>query len=330
MALALGAALSRRFVATGAIVIANLAIFLLTLFGPGATVLHTPSGDQPLPLGHPFTAVQADLALYPPNLLELLPIGVLQTFTSMFVHADIWHIAVNMIFLWAFGMPFEERIGARRFVLIYLVSGVVGALAQVAAGVLTGDSPVPMLGASGAVFGIMCAFAAKYPNQVIGVPVPVILILIRIPMRVLYGALIYVALEVVQIVALVRMGGSTNVGHFAHLFGGAAGILLALTLLRHVLAAGKKGPIAIDLVALGDFARDAPTKDVLAHMRQNHDEPEVFQAWLDRFFRTATCPTCSHRVMPKHRGEVVCTQGHSFDVRQDKRAKLAGGAASTP
>jgi hypothetical protein len=53
-------------------------------------------------------------------------------------------------------------------------------------------------------------------------------------------------------------------------------------------------------------------------MQLNHDEPAVFQAWLDRFFATATCPTCRHKVAPRHHGEVVCTQGHRFDVRQAK------------
>ncbi|MCA1818874.1 MAG: hypothetical protein LC620_02280, partial [Halobacteriales archaeon] len=139
-----------------------------------------------------------------------------------------------------------------------------------------------------------------------------------------YGALLWVAYNLVYVFASVRdpaAGG--NVGYFAHLIGGLAGAVLAVVTLRHVSKApGRGGPIAIDLGALGEFAHDAPTRDVLAHMRQNNDEPEVFQAWLDRFFRTATCPTCKHKVMPRHRGEVVCTQGHTFDVRQDRRKGL--------
>lgn len=301
MVTAIAAAFGKRFLATGALLVANVAIFFVQLVVP---------------------EVQSELSLYPANLLALEPVGFLQLFTSMFSHGGVFHILGNMIFLWAFGMPFEERIGPRRFMALYLAAGLVGSLAQAWFMVHEGAAYFPMLGASGAVFGIMCAFAAKYPNQVVGVPVPLFVLLIRIPMRVVYGALLWLAIELVRIVPLALRAESTNVGHFAHLAGGAAGVLLAVTALRHVDLRPGKGPIAIDLVALGDFAHDGPTKTVLAHMRQNHDEPEVFQAWLDRFFRTATCPTCKHRVMPKHRGEVVCTQGHAFDVRQDKRTGL--------
>ena len=294
---ALAAALSKRFPATGALLLANVVVFLLELGQP---------------------SLQDALALHGDQLVGLHAVGFLQLLTSMFAHLGFLHILGNMVFLWAFGVPFEERIGARRFVAIYLVSGLVGSLVQ--AWALHAEGLpwlfVQMLGASGAIFGIMCAFAAKYPNQVIAVP----LMFIFMRTRVVFGALFWLALEVMQVVV---RDPTSQIGHFAHLAGGAAGALLAVTLLRHVVPKGKGGPIAIDLVALGDFAHDGATKDVLSHMRQNHDEPEVFQAWLDRFFRTATCPTCKHRVMPRHRGEVVCTQGHTFDVRQDKRGKLA-------
>jgi membrane associated rhomboid family serine protease/DNA-directed RNA polymerase subunit RPC12/RpoP len=291
MVTAVSVALSRRFLATGALLLGNIAVFLLQFIDG---------------------TVQNDLALHATELAAGSATGYIQLFSSMFVHMDLWHILLNMIFLWAFGAPFEERIGHRRFILVYLVAGLVGTFAQVAASYDGGQ--LILLGASGAIFGIMCAFATKYPNQVIGVPVPVFIILIRIPMRVLYGAMLWLGLEIAITVG--RQGAPDGVGHFAHLFGGVAGILLALTVLRKVTPRAKAGPIAINLAALTDFARDPPTREVLAHMRQNHDEPDVFQAWLDRFFRTATCPTCSQRVMPKHRGEVVCTQGHSFDVRQ--------------
>jgi len=310
MVLALGAALSRRFLATGALLVGNLAVFLLCLAEP---------------------TVRTDLWLDSRNLTaDHALIGALQIFSSMFVHADFFHILGNMIFLWAFGMPFEERIGHRRFIAIYLVSGVAGVGAQYLWTVAMGESYAILLGASAAIFGIMCAFAAKYPNQVVAVPVPLIIFFLR--MRVLYGALLWVGYNVIYAFALVRNpdGATGGVGYLAHLGGGLAGALVAVPLLRHVASTpGRGGPIPIDLVRLGDFAHDTPTREVLSHMRQNHDEPEVFQAWLDRFFRTATCPTCKHRVMPRHRGEVVCTQGHTFDVRQDRTQKLAPTPGAT-
>jgi len=307
MAIAIAAGYSKRISAVGALLLANVVVFVITAAEP---------------------ATHTQLALHSHALLAMEPAGFLQLLTSMFTHAEmrdygILHLLGNMIFLWAFGVPFEERIGARRFMTIYLVSGLIGSVAQVLAFRAEGIE-TSMVGASGAVFGIMCAFAARYPNQVIGVPVPLFIILIRIPMRVVYGALFWVGLDVLQTIA---RDPASNVGHYAHLAGGTGGVILAMTMLRHVVGGpGRTGPVAIDLVALGDFAHDGKTQEVLAHMRQNHDEPEVFQAWLDRFFRSATCPTCKHRVMPKHLGEVVCTQGHRFDVRQDKKTKLASTA----
>jgi hypothetical protein len=82
--------------------------------------------------------------------------------------------------------------------------------------------------------------------------------------------------------------------------------------------------VAVELDALTPFAADPGTTQALAQMRSNHDEPQIFQAWLDRFFRTATCPTCQHKVMPRHHGEIVCTQGHRFDVRKDRTRPIAG------
>jgi membrane associated rhomboid family serine protease/DNA-directed RNA polymerase subunit RPC12/RpoP len=316
MAVATAAAFSKRFLAWGALMLANIAVFLIVLFSPAAgRLLGT---DRLAPEG--FTVLQSDLSLYPPHLFAFDPLGFLQVFTSMFVHGNLMHLFGNMLFLYVFGAPFEDRIGGRRFMVIYLVSGVFGDLCQIAAYAFADDWAVS-LGASGAIFGIMCAFAAKYPNQIVGVPIPALFIFFRIPMRVVYGALMWVGYNI--LLAYVDINQVGGVGYFAHLGGGLAGALLAVVIVRgSVGVPGRGGPIAIDLGALGDFARDGPTKEVLNHMRANHDEPEVFQAWLDRFFRTATCPTCSHRVMPKHRGEVVCTQGHRFDVRRDRRTEL--------
>jgi len=315
MAVCVAAACTKRLSATWALVLGNAGVFLVMILGPQVQL-------RAGPVVFEQAIVQRDLWLAPENLAHPSLLGGLQLLTNLFVHADAWHILGNMIFLVAFGLPFEARIGNRRFVAIYLVSGVLGSLSQYAVGVLNHDT-VPMLGASGAIFGIMCAFATRFPNQVIGVPVPLFVILLRIPMRVVYGALFWVAWNVVYVFAFASPGAATtNVGYFAHLGGGAAGVVLALVLLRNVAPAGRRGPVAIDLNALGPFARDTPTKDALAHMQQNHDEPAVFQAWLDRFFRTAVCPTCSQRVMPRHRGEVVCMQGHTFDVRRDRSAPI--------
>ncbi|HUR62339.1 MAG TPA: rhomboid family intramembrane serine protease [Candidatus Thermoplasmatota archaeon] len=312
---ALGVAWSRRFLASAALIIANVVVFVLTLLGP---VRHGVLGavDGPSAIA-PIAAIHGELGLYTPNLVALRPIGALQLVTNLFVHEGLLHIFGNMVMLFAFGMPFEERIGHRRFLAIYLAAGLAGSLVET---FLQVDSATLMMGASGAVFGIMGAFAARYPNQVVGVPLPLLFFLIRIPMRVIVGALLYVAYQLFYVLYLATSPESSlsHIAYGAHFGGLAMGILLALTVLPKAghERSGGPGSVAVDLGAFTPFARDSQTQKVLAQMRVNNDEPAVFQAWLDRFFRTATCPTCSHRVMPRHGGQIVCTQGHKFDVRK--------------
>lgn len=306
MLAALAVAWSRRFLAAGALAVANVLVFLLTTFGPRFVL----DGGQELPVIH------AELGLFTPTLAADPPLALLQVFTSMFVHADFGHLFGNMLVLLLFGLPFEERIGARRFLVVYLVAGLIGTLCQVA---VTLPDPILLMGASGAIFGLIGAFASSYPNSVVPVPVTAIVITFFVRMKVWIGAILMGA---IQLLSQAMLSGLDNVAYFAHLGGLAGGILLGWTLVKGK-APAHRSPVAVDLEALSPFARDAGTAAALTQMRSNHDEPQIFQAWLDRFFRTATCPTCKHRVMPRHRGEVVCTQGHTFDVRQDRRDKLA-------
>lgn len=314
---ALGVAWSKKFLASAALMIANVAVFVLTILGPFRQgVLGAADGPSALA---PIHAIHGELGLYTPNLIALRPLGGLQLVTNLFVHEGLLHLFGNMIILYAFGMPFEERVGHRRFLVIYLAAGLAGSLAQT---FLSIDSPTLMMGASGAIFGIMGAFAARYPNQVVGVPIPLFFFLIRIPMRVIVGALVYVGYQLFYVLYQTTnpVSSLSHTAYAAHFGGLGMGILLALTVLPKPGAQGGPGSVAVDLGAFTPFARDSQTQNVLAQMRVNNDEPAVFQAWLDRFFRTATCPTCSHRVMPRHGGQIVCTQGHKFDVRKGSPA----------
>jgi membrane associated rhomboid family serine protease len=297
---------SRRFLAVGALAIANVAVLMLSTFGPRV------DGD--------LTVIQAELGLWSPNLAGDPALGLLQLFSSMFVHADFFHLLSNLIILLAFALPFEERIGHRRFLLVYLLSGLIGALVQV--GVSSG-SPILLMGASGAVFGVIGAFAASYPNLIVPLPVPLLFIMIFMRIRVWVGAILFGALQLLYLSFVASDAASAdNTAYFAHIGGLGGGILAGFMLVRGKVRA-HRSPVAVDLGALGPFASDTGTSQALAQMKANHDEPQIFQAWLDRFFRTATCPTCHHKVMPRHHGEIVCTQGHRFDVRQDKRKALA-------
>jgi membrane associated rhomboid family serine protease len=322
---ALGVAWSKRFLASGTLAIANGIVFLLTILGPVRQGV-VGALDGPAAVEH-FSVIHGELALYTPNLIKLQPLGGLQLVTNLFVHAGPLHILVNMIVLLAFGLPFEERIGHRKFLLVYLAAGLAGSLVETFLTVGSATQPV-IMGASGAIFGIMGAFATRYPNQVVGVPVPLGFFFFTVPMRVIVGALLNVVLQLFYVLyaAAVEGGAADHTAYGAHFGGLGMGILLALTVLPKPGQQGAGGPVAVDLGAFSPFARDPQTQTVLAQMRSNNDEPAVFQAWLDRFFRTATCPTCSHRVMPRHGGQIVCTQGHKFDVRKG----VPSAAAPTP
>jgi membrane associated rhomboid family serine protease len=80
---------------------------------------------------------------------------------SMFLHANLLHIGGNMLFLWVFGNNIEDRRGPVRYLLFYIAAGVVATLGQVA---LNPSSPFPMVGASGAIAGVMGAYLVLYPN----------------------------------------------------------------------------------------------------------------------------------------------------------------------
>src|SRR5207245_9999852 len=82
--------------------------------------------------------------------------------TAMFMHASWSHIIGNMVFLWAFGPEIEDTMGPRRYLVFYLVGGLVAMLAQVA---VSPSSTVPNLGASGAIAAVMGAFLVTYPRD---------------------------------------------------------------------------------------------------------------------------------------------------------------------
>jgi membrane associated rhomboid family serine protease len=82
-------------------------------------------------------------------------------FTSMFLHGGLWHLLGNMWFLWIFGDNIEDRMGSLKFVAFYLITGVVGAVSQC---LLMPSSVIPMVGASGAVAGVLGGYVLLYPR----------------------------------------------------------------------------------------------------------------------------------------------------------------------
>ncbi len=145
-------------------------------------------------------------------IFSLIPSAVLyrhwywQFFTYMFMHGGLWHLLFNMLALFMFGMPVERKIGTREFVLFYFLVGTLSGIASYIAFYLSGQN-VMLLGASGAIYGVMLLFSVFFPSA--GV-----LLFGFIPMRASTLVLLYFCIEFFGSVF-----ASGSIGHSTHLFG---------------------------------------------------------------------------------------------------------------
>ncbi|MGD2066818.1 MAG: rhomboid family intramembrane serine protease [Candidatus Bathyarchaeota archaeon] len=145
--------------------------------------------------------------------------NLLSLVTSMFLHADIIHIGMNMFFLLVSGDSVERELGNIRFMVLYLAFGIIAGLFHA---YLTTATAIPTIGASGAIFGVLAAFAILFPFRwllkIFG--------LIPVPMP----ALLFVFITILSETAYVSSGTVENVAHTAHVGGFLAGIFLTLLL----------------------------------------------------------------------------------------------------
>ena len=145
--------------------------------------------------------------------------------TSMFLHGGLLHFGGNMLFLWIFGDNVEDRMGHGRFVAFYLLCGAAAALAQTA---MSPDSVVPMVGASGAVAGVMGAYFVLYPHSRIVTLVPLFVFfhVMEVPALVFLG--LWFVLQFVSGVGSIAAatGGEPagGIAFWAHVAGFAAGV----------------------------------------------------------------------------------------------------------
>ena len=139
--------------------------------------------------------------------------------SSMFMHGDLLHLGGNMLFLWVFGDNVEHRAGRIPFIVAYLLAGLVGSLAQIMSST---ESPIPTLGASGAISGVLGAYLVLFPGN--RVTVFLFRFLTQVPALVAIG--MWIAFQVfAQFAAPVGEGG---VAYLAHIGGFAAGVVAGL------------------------------------------------------------------------------------------------------
>ena len=135
--------------------------------------------------------VRSGLAAYRVDVATPIPTWG-TVFTSMFMHGGFMHLAGNMVYLWVFGNSMESRMGSPVFAVFYLAAGVGAVFAQA---VTNSSSTIPMVGASGAVAGILGAYLVLYPTSRIDTLVMVgIITSIRVPAYVLLGIWLFLQL----------------------------------------------------------------------------------------------------------------------------------------
>lgn len=192
------------------IIILNALMFLITIIGEAASVpvydylaLHSTQSD----LFQPYQIV-----------------------THMFMHGGFLHLFFNMYALMAIGAPLEHRWGEQRFLFFYLFSGLGGAFLQLVTNYIelqkiqttvppeyyTAMTNIHMVGASGAIMGVLIAFGMMFPNQIL------VLLFPPIPMKAKYFVLLMIGIDLYLGIGK----ASTGVAHFAHLGGALFGFLL--------------------------------------------------------------------------------------------------------
>jgi membrane associated rhomboid family serine protease len=144
-------------------------------------------------------------------------------FTAMFLHGGFFQLAVNMLYLWIFGDNVEDRVGRGRFIAFYLICGGIAALAQALTDM---RSTVPMIGASGAVSGVLGAYVLLYPRARVIFAMPALAA--RVPVLVMLG--LWFAWQVAR--TMLAEPGAAGVAFTAHIGGFFGGAVLVRWFLR--------------------------------------------------------------------------------------------------
>ena len=231
------------------------------------------------------------------------PVESYRLLTSAWMHGGWTHILGNILVIGLVGVPLEQRMGGKRWMLVYLI----GLLGGNIAWILTHpDSSIPTVGASGAVFGILGAYMACWPSDKVEFPV---FIFIR-PWPIWVIVLVYLGFELWVMSDQQYLAGS-SVAHMAHI----GGFFLSYALARQV---AKGGPHMIEGQISGEISQsrggipdlgidpwklhgknlEGSALRVLESLKSEGDEFETRRAWLEELSEHTLCPLCD--------GEIVC------------------------
>ncbi|MBK8228993.1 MAG: rhomboid family intramembrane serine protease [Candidatus Eisenbacteria bacterium] len=160
--------------------------------------------------------VLGQIALYPTPIPPFMTL-----FTAMFMHGDFMHIIGNMLYLWIFGDNLEDRMGKVRYLIFYLLTGILAGLAHVGVTAATSGNPfIPCVGASGAISGVLGGYLLLFPGR--RVTVIMLRMLTQVPAVVAIG--LWFVFQVISGVGSGGVGGGVAYG--AHIGGFIAGLVL--------------------------------------------------------------------------------------------------------
>tara|TARA_B100000900_G_scaffold416096_1_gene449055 strand:+ start:8639 stop:9655 length:1017 start_codon:yes stop_codon:yes gene_type:complete len=240
------------------------------------------------------------------------PSQIYRFFTSAWLHADFIHVLSNILVIGLVGVPLEQRLGSRRWLVVYSLGFIGGNLAWVA---FHPNSVNPAIGASGAAFGLLGAYMVCWPNDEIEFP---LLFFIRAwPIWII--VFVRLGLEIYQIYVIQEgTSGDTNIAHMAHVGGFFAAFALA-----RLVARGGPSPLESDMAHnsatnpsearritarknLGELLSDPweqagkPLEGnafrILWNLKTQGDELETRQAWLEELADHTICPICNGEV----------------------------------
>jgi membrane associated rhomboid family serine protease len=186
------------------LLIMNGVIFLLQVIGDNIIT----------PTGYTFgKIIEKYFALMPLQGFYDAPFYPWQLITYQFLHGGFSHVFFNMLMLWMFGMEIENQWGSKKFLIFYLMCGVVAGLAHMFISPFLGGGIAPVVGASGSIYGVLVAFAMMFPNRLI-------FLYFLFPIKAKYLIGILIAMEFLFVDS-----ASSGVAHLAHLGGALAGFI---------------------------------------------------------------------------------------------------------
>ena len=210
------------------LILLNGLVFLADILSGGLHEIVVPTPAGAMRVVDFIGGLTARYALIPAHVTSNFSMEWPTVFSSMFLHGNWLHLGSNMLYLWIFGNNIEDSLGRFRFLLFYFVCGMAAAALQIVA---APNSHTPMIGASGAVAGVMGAYILLYPNARVLTLIPLIIFfpLVELPAYFIIGYWAFL-----QFISSAFMGGGETEGggiaYLAHVGGFLAGLLLVFPL----------------------------------------------------------------------------------------------------